>query len=358
MDALGGGLKRLAEDQIPGVSDAKKTKLSDNSQPSRVLHVRSLPAATTEFEVAALAAPFGRVTNIMLLRQRNQALMELEDEAIAATCCNYYNYTPAMIRGQTVQLQHSRHTELLLSPSNNATGGAAQATPGTDGPNVLHILIDNMIYPVTLDVLHTIFSKYGTVLRIITFTKNGQFQALVELSDSHSASTAKLALDGQNIYDRCCTMRIDSSKLATLTVNSNTDRQRDYTKPDVSDNVTTVRPVLLGGGSAATAASIAGLPGMPAGMTALQNLMAGNGALGAMSGANMAGLGGMSTASPVLLVSNLNDETVSPQDLFILFGMSSFHWPLPFCLSLVFLFLSKHFSMWPRVHNPKSVQLQ
>ena len=78
--------------------DAKKTKLSDNSQPSRVLHVRSLPAATTEFEVAALAAPFGRVTNIMLLRQRNQALMELEDEAIAATCCNYYNYTPAMIR--------------------------------------------------------------------------------------------------------------------------------------------------------------------------------------------------------------------------------------------------------------------
>ena len=25
-----------------------------------------------------------------------------------------------------------------------------------DGPNVLHVMIDNMIYPVTLDVLHTV----------------------------------------------------------------------------------------------------------------------------------------------------------------------------------------------------------
>lgn len=34
------------------------------------------------------------------------------------------------------------------------------------------------------------------------------------------------SLDGQNIYDRCCTMRVEASKLKTLTVKSNNDRQR------------------------------------------------------------------------------------------------------------------------------------
>ena len=43
-------------------------------------------------------------------------------------------------------------------------------------PNaVLRVIIDSMIYPVTLDVLHSIFSRYGKVLRIITFNKNSKF---------------------------------------------------------------------------------------------------------------------------------------------------------------------------------------
>lgn len=37
-----------------------------------------------------------------------------------------------------------------------------------------------------------IFSKFGTVLRIIIFTKNNQFQALLQFSDGSSAQAAKL----------------------------------------------------------------------------------------------------------------------------------------------------------------------
>ena len=66
--------------------------------PSRVLHVRHLPANATEVEVAALGAPFGRVMNIMILRTRNQALMEMADEASATALVNFYNYVTANIR--------------------------------------------------------------------------------------------------------------------------------------------------------------------------------------------------------------------------------------------------------------------
>ena len=43
--------------------------------PSKVLHLRNLPESVRENEVAGLALPFGRVANILLLRQKNQALL-------------------------------------------------------------------------------------------------------------------------------------------------------------------------------------------------------------------------------------------------------------------------------------------
>lgn len=79
------------------------------------------------------------------------------------------------------------------------------------------------------------------------------FQALVQFSDSTSAQLAKTvsyeygllkvmpserpfgfqALDGQNVYNGCCTLRIDYSKLSTLNVKYNNDKSRDYTNPNL-----------------------------------------------------------------------------------------------------------------------------
>lgn len=41
------------------------------------------------------------------------------------------------------------------------------------------------------------------------------------------------ALDGQNIYNACCTLRISYSKLTSLNVKYNNDKSRDYTRPDL-----------------------------------------------------------------------------------------------------------------------------
>lgn len=42
------------------------------------------------------------------------------------------------------------------------------------------------------NIILQIFSKFGTVLKIITFTKNNQFQALLQYADPMSAQHAKL----------------------------------------------------------------------------------------------------------------------------------------------------------------------
>ena len=51
------------------------------------------------------------------------------------------------------------------------------------GPNhVLRVVVENMVYNVTLDVFYQIFSKFGQVLKIITFTKNSEFHIIFLIS--------------------------------------------------------------------------------------------------------------------------------------------------------------------------------
>merc|ERR1712008_424686 len=121
-------------------------------------------------------------------------------------------------------------------------GQAIKTTPnvqvggqhGSGGPNtVLRVIVEHMVYPVTLDVIFQIFSRVGKVLKIVTFTKNNTFQALIQYPDVITAQAAKLSLDGQNIYNACCMLRIEYSKLSNLNVKYNNDKSRDYTNPNL-----------------------------------------------------------------------------------------------------------------------------
>lgn len=62
----------------------------------------------------------------------------------------------------------------------------------------------------------------------------------VDQCKTHHASCLKSnalnlsqSLDGQNIYNACCTLRISFSKLTSLNVKYNNDKSRDYTRPDL-----------------------------------------------------------------------------------------------------------------------------
>uniref|UniRef100_A0A8C6YQN9 Polypyrimidine tract-binding protein 1 n=1 Tax=Nothoprocta perdicaria TaxID=30464 RepID=A0A8C6YQN9_NOTPE len=239
-------------------NDSKKFKGDSRSAgvPSRVIHVRKLPSDVTEAEVISLGLPFGKVTNLLMLKGKNQAFIEMNTEEAANTMVNYYTTVTPVLRSQPIYIQFSNHKELKTDNSPNqaraqaalqavntvqtgnlalpASAAAVDAGMAMAGQSpVLRIIVENLFYPVTLDVLHQIFSKFGTVLKIITFTKNNQFQALLQYADPVSAQHAKLSLDGQNIYNACCTLRIDFSKLTSLNVKYNNDKSRDYTRPDL-----------------------------------------------------------------------------------------------------------------------------
>ncbi|XP_071583802.1 polypyrimidine tract-binding protein 1 isoform X3 [Heliangelus exortis] len=337
-------------------NDSKKFK-GDNriaGVTSRVIHVRKLPSDVTEAEVISLGLPFGKITNLLMLKGKNQAFIEMNTEEAANTMVNYYTTVTPVLRNQPIYIQFSNHKELKTDNSpnqaraqaalqavtavQNAAPAAVDAGMAMAGQSpVLRIIIENLFYPVALDVLHQIFSKFGTVLKIIMFTKNHQFQALLQYADPLSAQHAKLSLDGQNIYNACCTLRIDFSKLTSLNVKYNNDKSRDYTRPDLpsGDNQPTLDQTMAAAFGAPGIISPspyagAGFPptfAIPqaAGLTipnvhgALPPLAIPAAAAAAAGRIAIPGLTG--AGNPVLLVSNLNSERVTPQCLFILFGV-------------------------------------
>uniref|UniRef100_A0A8C2IJ30 Polypyrimidine tract binding protein 3 n=1 Tax=Cyprinus carpio TaxID=7962 RepID=A0A8C2IJ30_CYPCA len=236
--------------------------------PSRVLHVRKVPIEVSEAEVISLGVPFGKVTNLLMLKGKNQAFIEMASEEAAITMVNYYTTATPHVRNQPVYIQYSNHRELktdnllnqgraqaalqavnAVHSGNMSLSGTATASDGGMMPGqspVLRLIVENLYYPVSLEVLHQIFSKFGTVLRIITFTKNNQFQALLQYADPMNAHHAKVALDGQNIYNGCCTLRVEFSKLTSLNVKYNNDKSRDFTRLDLpsGDGQPTLDPTM------------------------------------------------------------------------------------------------------------------
>ncbi|XP_075885145.1 polypyrimidine tract-binding protein 3-like isoform X1 [Nelusetta ayraudi] len=330
----------MSASNLSTVDGTDRLCVSERAQciPCRVLHLRHLPADVSEQEVLALALPFGRVSKLITLKTKNQGFLEMASEEAAVTMINYYTTAPPTIRNQPVFIQYSTHRELktdnlpnqrvalqgigsaTVHSGNIASGGEGRGFGPSQSP-VLRIIVENLFYPVTLEVLQQIFSKFGSVLKIITFTRNNQFQALLQFSDTVHAQHAKASLDGQNIYNGCCTLRIDFSKLSALNVKYNNDKSRDFTRADLPT-----------GELDPTAAFGVSLP--PYGASPFPPTFHQHTVFLVPAGLSMAAVPGSLVSPPrvslqmappavhsVLLVSNLNPESVSPHCLFILFGV-------------------------------------
>ena len=55
-------------------------------------------------------------------------------------------------------------------------GGGNGERRGNSPSPVLRVVVENMLYPITLDTIILIFKKYGTLAKIVTFTKNNTYQ--------------------------------------------------------------------------------------------------------------------------------------------------------------------------------------
>ncbi|XP_074593159.1 polypyrimidine tract-binding protein 1-like isoform X2 [Brevipalpus obovatus] len=283
------------------------------SSPSRVVHIRNVPLEASENDVLTIGTAFGKITNVLLLRGKGQAFIEFADPYSAQSMVNYWadpNNAAVQpgIRGRQVYVQFSNHKELKKtlmapnsgdgsqtsnngsssSPSFNRHNSSANMNSVNDGPNtILRVIVDNIVYPVALDTFYGIFSRFGKVTKIVTFTKNATFQALIQYESSYNAQQAKQTLDGQSMFSSGNVLRIEFSKLSNLNVKYNNDKSRDFTNP-----------ILPSG------ASHHGSLGM--------NQSHG---FSGLSSSGMHGIGG------VVLVSNLNEQLATPDALFTLFGV-------------------------------------
>ncbi|XP_074641879.1 polypyrimidine tract-binding protein 1-like isoform X13 [Tubulanus polymorphus] len=343
-----GTIMSPTQTNMADVNDAKKVKL-DQSQagPSKVLHVRNVPQDATVADIVMLGVPFGKVTNYVLLTKKAQALVEMEDVQKATAMRDYYTMHTPQLRGKNVHVQFSNHIELKtdsaspqvpLHPSaagvNNMTQTVLQAAnevvSDENKKTVLRVIVEHLLYHVTIDVLYEIFRKFGAVQKIITFNKNNTFQALIQMANPLSARLAKDDLNGKNIYNGCCTLKIDFSKLNALNVKYNNEKSRDFTNNNLPAGDITLDQGVAAFGKLAMhpegfitthanlghphhalqqqhhASQLAGIPGFPHHAAAL--------------GAGLP-MPGQQQTGPVLLVSNLNEQKITPDDLFTLFGV-------------------------------------
>lgn len=58
----------------PPVANGSDSKKFKGDSPSKVVHIRKLPDDITETEVISLGLPFGSVSNLLMLKTKNQVL--------------------------------------------------------------------------------------------------------------------------------------------------------------------------------------------------------------------------------------------------------------------------------------------
>ncbi|GJN14516.1 hypothetical protein PR202_gb01355 [Eleusine coracana subsp. coracana] len=166
-------------------------------------------------DLLQLLQPFGVVSKIVMLRAKNQALLQMEDMHASVSALQYYSTVQPSVRGRNVYMQFSSHQELTTD----------QSSHGRNSDQVCHakqLIFDNV----------TCNNTKGKAIFTPCLFYSG-FQALIQYQSRQEAVEAFGSLHGRNIYDGCCQLDIQYSNLSELQVHYNNDRSRDFTNPSL-----------------------------------------------------------------------------------------------------------------------------
>jgi hnRNP-L/PTB/hephaestus splicing factor len=230
--------------------------------PSKVLHIRGLPPYTSENDLLSFfsSLPGVILTRILILPNANQAFIQLNTIEAANALLQQQQAMGGsfVLKGsKSIILQYSNRQEIhtptsAASASQSASSSVSLPSQGVgmvgtgamgggggggghdsqqQANSILIVTVLNTRVPVTLDHIHSICKPYGDVLKIITFHKNGVFKALVQFGSIESAVNARMMLEGKDIFQGCCHLRIGFSSLQELHVKSPGNNARDFTTP-------------------------------------------------------------------------------------------------------------------------------
>jgi len=189
-------------------------------------------------------------------------------------------------------------------------------------PNhILLITVFNAKFAINVEVIYKVCSIVGKIKKIVCFERMNVSQAMVEFETLETASKARTSLHGCDIYNNCCTMKVEYSKMETLQVRENNNMSWDFTDGSEPEGR---RPVILnspdfggyGGGYPMGGGNMQGGnmgggnmgPNMGGGNMG-QNMGGGNMGGGNMGGPNMGGgnMGGGNMNAMVKMPNHMGD---------------------------------------------------
>ncbi|VAH07783.1 unnamed protein product [Triticum turgidum subsp. durum] len=160
------------------------------AEPSKVIHIRNVGHEITEADLLQLLQPFGSVSKLVMLRGKNQALLQMQDIHSSVSALQYYSAVQPSVRGRHVYMQFSSHQELTTDQSSHSRNSDQESEPN----RILLATVHHVLYPITVEILHQVFKAYGYVEKIVKFQKSAGFQALIQYQSRHEAVEALAAL--------------------------------------------------------------------------------------------------------------------------------------------------------------------
>ncbi|KAK8960462.1 hypothetical protein KSP40_PGU021639 [Platanthera guangdongensis] len=77
------------------------------TEPSKVIHIRNVGHEINENDLLQLVHPFGAVTKLVILRAKNQALIQMQDVPTAASVLQYYGTVQPSISLNELQVNYN-----------------------------------------------------------------------------------------------------------------------------------------------------------------------------------------------------------------------------------------------------------
>ena len=225
------------------------------AEPSRVLCARNIPPEAAESEVAALVTRLGYdVVRILMLRKRSVAFIQTAKRSFATKIKAQYDASPPLLHGRRIYFAFSNRDRIssskpvpgsldaeLHAPAAlhkleaDAHGGddaaSARHSESTSPSKVLLVTVSHVLYPVDVAVMKRVFGGYGMLEKIVTFPRDSSACALIQYDSETAAEAALEALHGHCIYANCNKMRIQYSKMPYISVRYNNMKSYDFTKP-------------------------------------------------------------------------------------------------------------------------------
>ncbi|KAM4042345.1 heterogeneous nuclear ribonucleoprotein L-like isoform 2-T2 [Anomaloglossus baeobatrachus] len=187
---------------------------------SPVVHVRGLLESVLEADLVKAIAKFGTICYVAMMPFKRQALVEFENNEFSKLCVNSAKKEPIFLGGQRAYFSYSSSKKISRPAGIEDTFG---------GSNVLLVSIHNAAYPVSVDIIYSIFNPVGKVERIVIFRRN-TIKAMVEFDTIFAAQKARAVLNGTDLFAGCGTLIIEYARPTRLNVYRNNNDSWDYSK--------------------------------------------------------------------------------------------------------------------------------